>query len=348
MATWGSSRTRAILSVVGVIVAFGLAGLAVVLICFGNTHKQSQLGVIAGLWSALLGYLSIYGVRHRPGTASGSTGSDLELASSRQLETTRDAASRREYEERLQALVQAELAKFADSMSSELDSLRAEVAHLRGDLVEKVGGQLRLERVETTRVIGSNIEALQHEVRRLAVGRDDPPPLRPVEIAATAVTAASGATPPPAVPPTATSPAAAPSAASAPLPPAPAPAPAAAPPAPPPVVSPPISVAPPIVVAPPWTPPVKTPIPVVATAPAASPPGRDPFADLPRLTPFVDDAPDAREGAAVASVAPVTANRHAAPEPVESARSGTSGGRRHRADDTPNEILERLLSRRTS
>src|SRR2546421_344773 len=59
-----------------------------------------------------------------------------------------------------------------------------EVAGLRNDLVdkvsgslaEKVSGQLRLERIETTRVISSDIDELQHEVRRLAVARSSTPP----------------------------------------------------------------------------------------------------------------------------------------------------------------------------
>ena len=45
--------------------------------------------------------------------------------------------------------------------------LRSEVTALRNELVEKVGGQLHLERIETTRLIGSDLEALQHEVRQL-------------------------------------------------------------------------------------------------------------------------------------------------------------------------------------
>ena len=50
-------------------------------------------------------------------------------------------------------------------VAGELAELRAEVAALRNELLEKVGGQLRLERIETTRLIGSDLEALQHEVR---------------------------------------------------------------------------------------------------------------------------------------------------------------------------------------
>jgi hypothetical protein len=35
------------------------------------------------------------------------------------------------------------------------------------DLLDKVGGQIALERIETTRIIGSDLEALQEEVRQL-------------------------------------------------------------------------------------------------------------------------------------------------------------------------------------
>ena len=94
----------------GVIVAFGLAGVAVCLIVFSNTHKWTMLGAVSGLWSALIGYASIYGVRGHahPVVAAEPSGSELALAGSREIETTRDADARREYEERLQSLVQHE------------------------------------------------------------------------------------------------------------------------------------------------------------------------------------------------------------------------------------------------
>jgi len=53
-------------------------------------------------------------------------------------------------------------------MNDHIGALRTEVAALRAEVVDKLGGQLRLERIETTRVIGSDLEALQHEIRRLA------------------------------------------------------------------------------------------------------------------------------------------------------------------------------------
>ena len=56
-------------------------------------------------------------------------------------------------------------------MTEHVGALRDEVAALRAEVVDKLGGQLRLERIETTRVIGSDLEALQHEIRRLAGGQ---------------------------------------------------------------------------------------------------------------------------------------------------------------------------------
>jgi hypothetical protein len=73
---------------------------------------------------------------------------------------------RSEHEQQLGVMVRREMERV---LRDELSQLRSEVSGLRNDLVEKVNGQLRLERIETTRVISSDIEELQHEVRRLAV-----------------------------------------------------------------------------------------------------------------------------------------------------------------------------------
>jgi hypothetical protein len=58
------------------------------------------------------------------------------------------------------------------ALSEHVARLRGEVALLRNDLVEQVNGQLRLERTETTRALGSDIEGLQQEIRRLAASRE--------------------------------------------------------------------------------------------------------------------------------------------------------------------------------
>ena len=58
------------------------------------------------------------------------------------------------------------------ALNEQVARLSSEVALLRNDLVEKSTDSLRLERTETTRVIGSDIEALQREIRRLAASRE--------------------------------------------------------------------------------------------------------------------------------------------------------------------------------
>ena len=154
--------------------AFGLAAVAICLIAFGS-HRETQLGVIAGLWSAFFGAVSIYGVRHAPPAPAHlaeNGGSELEPAQRKAVASRRDAEYGREYEERLQSLVQAELGKLTGAMAGELNSLRQEVAQLRGELLEKVGGQLRLERVEATRVIGSNIDGIAPASRSCSDGAE--------------------------------------------------------------------------------------------------------------------------------------------------------------------------------
>ncbi len=65
-------------------------------------------------------------------------------------------------------MVRREIETIQRVVGDQLGRLREDVSALRGDLVDQVGGKIRLERIETTRVIGSDIEALQNEVRQLA------------------------------------------------------------------------------------------------------------------------------------------------------------------------------------
>jgi hypothetical protein len=164
-----------VLRAIGLTIAVALAGVAAWLVVTGNeSPRRVQLGVLAGLWSALLAGFALYGARRsaqfdaEPGRP---TSTELELRSVRnELERAEEAAARRAHEARLEQLLRAEVQA---AISREVTSLRAEIAELRGELLEKVGNQVRLERIETTRVIGSDLEALQHEVRQLqAVTRE--------------------------------------------------------------------------------------------------------------------------------------------------------------------------------
>ena len=80
------------------------------------------------------------------------------------LERAEAAAERRAFQAGLEQLLHREI---RSAVSLEVGELRSEIAALRSELLEKVGGQIRLERIETTRVIGSDLEALQQEVRQL-------------------------------------------------------------------------------------------------------------------------------------------------------------------------------------
>jgi hypothetical protein len=147
-------------------VAVVLGAVAVWLIVTSTTQKRIELGILAGLWGLLLGTFSVLGSRRvvQPVAVEASPGAEVELRSATQLERNADAQARREYEAHLEQMLREEVRQ---TMGSELAEMRAEIAQLRSELLEKVGGQLRLERIETTRLIGSDLEALQDEVRKL-------------------------------------------------------------------------------------------------------------------------------------------------------------------------------------
>jgi hypothetical protein len=136
--------------------ALALGGVAVYLVVVGHTQKQVQVGLLVGLWGLLLGAFSLFGARR----------GDADEGEVQHARGERALVRRSEHEQQLAVMVRREMERV---LRDELSQLRSEVSGLRNDLVEKVNGQLRLERIETTRVISSDIEELQHEVRRLAV-----------------------------------------------------------------------------------------------------------------------------------------------------------------------------------
>jgi hypothetical protein len=142
-----------------------LGVLAIWLVVTGTTQKSTTVGALLGFWAVLMAAFPVFGSR-QPHALDLAQPPDARPATG--LERMSDAADRREYEYRLQQMLRHEIQA---ALGPELTSLRTDIAALRSELVEKVGGQLRLERIETTRVIGSDIEALQHEVRQLKDGR---------------------------------------------------------------------------------------------------------------------------------------------------------------------------------
>lgn len=170
---------------IGFALAVALGAVAVWLIVTSTTQKRVELGVLAGLWAAMIGAFSMFGTRRMMhplesdfaavaaaavAAAGAGAGTELELRSARaEVERAEEAAARRAHEVRLESLLRREI---QTTVGREVSALRSEISELRGELLEKVGGQLRLERTETTRVIGSNLEALQEEMRRLKFAAD--------------------------------------------------------------------------------------------------------------------------------------------------------------------------------
>jgi hypothetical protein len=150
------SRPRGALRTLGMLLAIALGGVAVYLVVVGHTQKQIQIGLLVGLWGALLGAFSAFGPRR----------GEADETEAMLAQSERALARRPEPDQQVAVMLRREMERV---LRDEVSQLRSEVSGLRNDLVEKVNGQLRLERIETTRVISSDIEELQHEVRRLAV-----------------------------------------------------------------------------------------------------------------------------------------------------------------------------------
>lgn len=173
----GARPAIVVLRAVGFVVALALGGVALWLIVTGgDSARRVQIGVLLGLWGVLLGAYVVFSSRNEhasvtPRAEDTAPGAALELRRAFELERAEDAAARRDYEARLAHMVRREI---QSTVSGELSALRADLATLRGELLDNVGGQLRLERIETTRVIGSDIEALQREVDQLKANRARP------------------------------------------------------------------------------------------------------------------------------------------------------------------------------
>lgn len=194
---------------IGLAAALGLA--AVCLVVFGTTQKQLQVGVLLGLWGGLTAAFLVFGSRRgqaeqgerlaeaesranqlleaqgritelqraqqEAAAKHAKISQEIELRRSGEVELSREVAARREADYQLELSLRREIEQL---MSEHIGALRTEVAALRAEVVDKLGAQFRLERIETTRVIGSDLEALQHEIRRLASGHNEEPrPGRP-------------------------------------------------------------------------------------------------------------------------------------------------------------------------
>ncbi len=175
-----TGRRRPWLRGLMLVVAFALTALGIYWIGVSSSTARNRLGFPVALWGVLIGAYALHGTRwtELPVEAAApiptpppGPGEELELRRSGEVELAGEAERRREYQLQLEVMLRREIEKI---LRQELAALRADVAGLRGEVLDAVDGRLRLERIETTRIIGSDLAALQNEVRRLNVEREVP------------------------------------------------------------------------------------------------------------------------------------------------------------------------------
>ena len=173
----------------GILLVLGLGALAVALVVLGDSQKQLRIGVLLGIWAAVVAYFLPSRREEQPQAVA--TGHDpSRVYNDVGIRTAPDP--RREFREYQAQLERTFRRDMDQALSEHIARLRGEVALLRNDLVEQVNGQLRLERTETTRALGSDIEGLQQEIRRLAASREYLTPVPTLTATRETVTVAAG------------------------------------------------------------------------------------------------------------------------------------------------------------
>jgi hypothetical protein len=170
------TRRALALRLLGLVVAVGLSAVGVWLVVTSTSQKGIRLGALAGLWGLLIGAFVAFGARRQPETVlvmadpDAEPGTALVPATSGAVVRLADADAQRDHEARLEQLLREIQASFA----REVTDLRSELSALRTELLDKVGGQIAHDHNETTRIIGSDLEAIQREIRELREDADRP------------------------------------------------------------------------------------------------------------------------------------------------------------------------------
>jgi hypothetical protein len=173
MTTFAPQSRRRALARLGVLAtAIALTTWGICLISFSGSVRSTRLGIPIAFWGALLGYAFIRmtggaapAVENRPVRVEAITATpEVAPRATAELVRDRDDAVRREYESQLEVMLRREL----DQVYAEVAGLRRDVADLRSDVLDAVDGRLRMERVEITRIIGSNVAASPQGERVLA------------------------------------------------------------------------------------------------------------------------------------------------------------------------------------
>ena len=163
----GALRTLALVAAVAV----ALASTAAVVL--SDDPETLRLAVVGALWAFVLAAFAAPR-RRESGASAGEPGTALELRRTYEIELEKEVAARREYELQLEVYLRRELER---GLAEDVAALRDEVGRMRGEMMDRLDGELRMERIETTRLIGGSLRALQDEARRLGIGMPVPPEL---------------------------------------------------------------------------------------------------------------------------------------------------------------------------
>jgi len=163
----GGLRTLALVAAV----AIALASTAAVVL--SDDPQTLRLAVVGALWAFVLAAFAAPR-RQEPDAPAGDPGTALELRRTYEIELEKEVAARREYELQLEVYLRRELER---GLAEDVAALREEVGRMRGEMIDRLDGELRMERIETTRLIGGSLRALQDEARRLGIGLPVPPEL---------------------------------------------------------------------------------------------------------------------------------------------------------------------------
>ena len=167
-----------------------LASTAAVVL--SDDPQMLRLAVVGALWAFVLAAFAAPRRREREPTAR--PGSAIELRRTYEIELEKEVAARREYELQLEVYLRRELER---GLAEDVAALRDEVGRMRGEMIDRLDGELRMERIETTRLIGGSLRALQDEARRLGIGVPVPAELtRPADLRLPAASAAADHRPP--------------------------------------------------------------------------------------------------------------------------------------------------------
>ena len=157
----GRGGLRVFVLGLGLVFAASATGVLVVT----EDPKLLRLAVVGALWAFVLATIAT--PRRRVDLpAEFSPQHELELRRTYELELEREVAARREYEMQLEVYLRREL---DSGMREQVEALRDEVQRLHGEVIDRLDGELRMERIETTRLIGGSLRALREEARRLGI-----------------------------------------------------------------------------------------------------------------------------------------------------------------------------------